>query len=158
MPGGKIVVYTGILPYTQDENGLAVVLSHEIAHALAKHANERISQQIPVYLGSVGLDIGLALSNQSVQTRNLAQNVFGLGSTVAFTLPFSRKHELEADRIGLILMAIAGYNPQLSINFWQRMATVTGKMPEFISTHPSDSRRIAEIQKYIPEAMRYYKR
>lgn len=159
MPGGKIVVYTGILPYTKDEDGLAVVLGHEIAHALAKHAAERMSQQIPVYIGAVGLDLGLAIANKSNETRQLAQNVFGLGATAGMILPFSRKHELEADRIGLIIMAMAGYNPSHAPEFWQRMASSKKTATiEFLSTHPSDSRRIAEIKKYLPEAMNYYKK
>lgn len=159
MPGGKIVVYTGILPITKDETGLAVVLGHEVAHALAKHSNERISQQIPVYLGALGLDIGLALSNKSSETRQLALNVFGLGATAGVILPFSRKHELEADQIGLIIMALAGYNPQEAPAFWQRMAaTKQGTSIEFLSTHPSDQRRIAHIQSCLPKAMQYYKK
>lgn len=158
MPGGKIVVYTGILPFTKDETGLAVVLGHEVAHALAKHSNERMSQQIPIYLGALGLDIGLALANKSSQTRQLAQSIFGLGATAGVILPFSRKHELEADQIGLIIMALAGYNPQEAPAFWQRMAaTKQGATIEFLSTHPSDQRRIAQIQRHLPKAMQYYK-
>ena len=159
MPGGKIVVYSGILPYTKDESGLAVVLGHEIAHALAKHAAERMSQQIPVFIGALGLDIGLALANKPAETRQLAQNVFGLGATTGVILPFSRKHELEADRIGLIIMAMAGYNPNLAPGFWQRMAAGKNSAPpEILSTHPSDERRISQIKKYLPEALKYYKK
>jgi predicted Zn-dependent protease len=156
MPGGKIVVYTGILPYTQTEEGLAVVLGHEVAHALAKHANERMSQQIPVILGGVALDV--ALSNKSQQTRELAGIVFGLGANIGVMLPFSRKHELEADRIGLILMAMAGYDPNVAPTFWQRMASSGQKTPEILSTHPSDATRITKIRQSLPEAMKYYKK
>ncbi|MDR0829616.1 MAG: M48 family metallopeptidase [Prevotellaceae bacterium] len=156
MPGGKIVVYTGILQYTQTEDGLAVVLGHEIAHALAQHANERLSQQVAVQLGGIGLDV--ALSNKSQETRNLGAAVFGLGAQVGVLLPFSRKHELEADRIGLILMAMAGYNPQTAPAFWQRMAANGTKTPEFFSTHPSDANRIKQLQSCMPEALRYYKK
>jgi predicted Zn-dependent protease len=157
MPGGKIVVYTGILPVTQTEEGLAVVLGHEVAHALARHANERLSQQIPVILGGVALEV--ALSNKDQQTRELAASVFGLGANLGVILPFSRSHELEADRIGLILMALAGYNPQSAPDFWVRMSKISGnKSPEFLSTHPSDQKRISQMKDYLPEAIKYYKK
>jgi predicted Zn-dependent protease len=155
MPGGKIVVYTGILPITQNETGLAVVLGHEVAHALAKHANERLSQQLAVTLGGIGLD--LALSKKSNEVRQISQGVFGLGAQLGVLLPFSRQHELEADKIGLILMAMAGYNPREAPAFWQRMAQKGTSTPEFLSTHPSDSKRIQQIQSYLPEALKYYK-
>ena len=156
MPGGKIVVYTGILPFTQTEAGLAVVIGHEVAHAVAKHANERLSQQLAVTIGTVGLD--LALSKQSNEVRQVAQNVFGLGSQLGVLLPYSRKHEYEADRIGMIFMAMAGYNPRETPVFWQRMAQrSTSAAPAFLSTHPSDSKRIQQIQSYMAEALRYYK-
>lgn len=154
MPGGKIVVYEGILPYTQTETGLAVVLGHEVAHAIAKHANERMSQQVATQYGAAALSGILGNSSSVVQT--LGQTVYGLGSEYGVMLPFSRKHELEADRLGLVFMAIAGYDPREAIPFWQRMATQGGSTPEFMSTHPSDDSRVAEIQKYLPEAMEYY--
>ena len=155
MPGGKIVVYTGILPITQTETGLAVVLGHEVAHAIAKHANERLSQQLAVTLGSVGLE--LALSKQSNEVRQLSQGVFGLGAQLGVLLPYSRKHELEADRIGLIFMAMAGYNPREAPAFWQRMSQKSSGTPAFLSTHPSDAKRIQQIQSYMAEALKYYK-
>ena len=156
MPGGKIVVYTGILPITQTEAGLAVVIGHEVAHALAKHANERLSQQIAVTIGAVGLD--LALSKQSNEVRQLSQGVFGLGAQIGVLLPYSRKHEYEADKIGMILMAMAGYNPREAVTFWQRMAQISGgSIPAFLSTHPSDSKRVQQIQSNMAEALRYYK-
>lgn len=155
MPGGKIVVYTGILPVTKTETGLAVVLGHEVAHALAKHANERMSQQMAVSLGGVALDV--ALSKKSAGVQQLGSAVFGLGAQYGVMLPFSRKHELEADQMGLILMAIAGYDPREAPAFWQRMAANGSKVPEFLSTHPSDATRAKEIQACLPEALKYYK-
>jgi len=154
MPGGKIVVYTGILPYTQDETGLAVVLGHEVAHAIAKHANERMSQQMLAQYGAAGLDALLSKSSSAVQT--IGQTVYGLGAQYGVMLPFNRKQELEADHLGLIFMAIAGYSPQAAIPFWQRMSQQGSSVPEFMSTHPSDNTRIADIQKLLPEAMEYY--
>ena len=154
MPGGKIVVYTGILPYTQDETGLAVVLGHEVGHAIAKHANERMSQQMALDYG--GATVGSLLGKASASTQNIGATVWGLGTQMGVMLPFNRKQELEADRMGLILMAIAGYNPNAAIPFWQRMSTQGGGSLEFLSTHPSDNTRIAEINKDLPEAMEYY--
>ncbi|MDR1783188.1 MAG: M48 family metallopeptidase [Dysgonamonadaceae bacterium] len=155
MPGGKIVVYTGILPVTQDETGLAVVLGHEVGHAIAKHANERLSQQIITQYGTEALTS--LLGGKSEATKTLAQQTLGLGAQYGVMLPFGRKQELEADHLGLDLMAIAGYDPQKAVSFWQRMsASGTAAVPEFLSTHPSDASRIAEIQKYLPEAMEVY--
>ncbi|MDR0420585.1 MAG: M48 family metallopeptidase [Prevotellaceae bacterium] len=155
MPGGKIVVYTGILPVTKDETGLAVVLGHEVAHAVAKHANERLSQQMVAEYGSVLL--GSLLDGASDQTKTLGQQIYGLGTQVGIMLPFGRKQELEADHLGLIFMAIAGYNPEAAIPFWQRMSQSGGSsMPEFLSTHPSNDTRITDIQKELPEAMKIY--
>jgi predicted Zn-dependent protease len=154
MPGGKIVVYTGILPYTQDETGLAVVLGHEVGHAIAKHANERMSQQVALQMG--GSAIGSLLSKTSSKVQSIGSVVYGLGSQLGVMLPFSRKQELEADHLGLILMAIAGYNPNAAIPFWQRMSQQGSANLEFLSTHPSDNTRIMEIQKEIPEALEYY--
>lgn len=155
MPGGKIVVYTGILPYTKDDAGLAVVLGHEIAHAVARHGNERMSQQLLAATGYMALD--LAMTNQPTETRNLLLSAVGVGATVGVLLPFSRLHESEADRLGLIFMAKAGYDPHSAIGFWERMSTTGINMPEFLSTHPSDETRIADIRDtYMNEAMKYY--
>ena len=154
MPGGKIVVYEGILPYTQDEAGLAVVLGHEVAHAIAKHSNERMSHQIAAGYGAVALDA--LLSKSSGQARQIGQTVFGLGAEFGVMLPYSRKQEFEADLLGLIFMSIAGYNPNAAVSFWQRMSQQGSAAPEFMSTHPSDGNRIAEIQRHLPEAMEYY--
>lgn len=154
MPGGKIVVYEGILPYTQDEAGLAVVLGHEVSHAIAKHANERMSQQVAAQYGAAA--VGGLLSKSSSTLQTIGNTVFGLGAQYGVMLPFSRKQEHEADYLGLIFMAIAGYNPNVAIPFWQRMSTQGGAVPEFMSTHPSDENRVTEIQKHLPEAMEYY--
>lgn len=156
MPGGKVVVYTGILPFTKNEEGLAVVMGHEVAHAVARHGNERISQQLLATTGFAALDI--AMSNKPEETRNLILGAAGVGTQVGLLLPFSRTHESEADRLGLIFMAAAGYNPNEAVGFWQRMSANRGSIPEFLSTHPSDETRISNIQqKYLPEAMPYYK-
>jgi len=155
MPGGKIVVYTGILPYTQDETGLAVVLGHEVAHAIAKHANERMSQQVVAEYGAQTIDRWTTKS--STATKEITSAVFGLGAQYGVLLPFNRTQETEADHLGLIFMAIAGYNPQLAIPFWQRMSANGSSVPEIMSTHPSDATRIANIQKELPEALEVYK-
>ncbi|MEK6635205.1 MAG: M48 family metallopeptidase, partial [Planctomycetota bacterium] len=156
MPGGKIAVYTGILPITQDENGLAVVLGHEVAHALANHGGERMSQLLLAQMGATTLSA--ALSQQPQQTRQLLLQVYGIGANVGVILPYSRNHELEADHIGLIIMARAGYDPRTAIPFWQRMNDKAGKRPpEFLSTHPAPIKRIEDIRNKIPEAMKYYK-
>lgn len=155
MPGGKAAVYTGILPYAKDENGLAVILGHEIGHAIAGHGNERMSQALLSQMGGVALSV--ALSENSSHTRNLFMQAYGAGATIGFLLPYGRLHESEADRIGLALMARAGYDPREAIPFWQRMNRKAGRRPpEFLSTHPAPATRIANIKKYIPEAMRYY--
>ena len=157
LPGGKIVVNEGILPITQTEEGLAVVLGHEVAHAVAKHSAERLSQQMVMQYGGQALDV--ILSGKTTQTRQLAQTVYGLGAQYGVMLPYSRSNENEADQIGLIFTALAGYNPQAAVSFWQRMsAQGTQKVPEFMSTHPSDATRVSNIQKLIPEAMKYYKK
>ena len=151
MPGGKIVVYTGILPVTKDETGLAVVMGHEVAHALLNHGQQRVSAGILQELGATGLSI--FTQNQSQETQALAMTVYGAGSNVFGILPYSRSHESEADQIGLILLAIAGYNPEMSVNFWERMAALSGGgTPEFLSTHPSDATRISNLKKWVPEA------
>jgi predicted Zn-dependent protease len=151
MPGGKIVVYTGILPVTKDEAGLAVVLGHEVAHALLNHGQQRASAGVLQQAGAVGL--GVAMSNKSAASLELAMTVYGAGSTLFGTLPFSRAHESEADHIGLILMAVAGYDPEQSVNFWSRMASLGGGgTPQFLSTHPSDATRISQLRLWIPES------
>jgi predicted Zn-dependent protease len=157
MPGGKAVVYTGILKYTRDETGLAVVLGHEVAHAIAGHGNERMSQALLAQMGGVALSV--ALSENSAQTRDLFMQAYGAGATVGLLLPYSRLHESEADRIGLTLMARAGYDPREAVPFWERMNQEGGQRPpELLSTHPAPATRIANIKKYIPEALVYYKK
>jgi predicted Zn-dependent protease len=157
MPGGKIVVYDGILPYTSSDEELAAVLGHEVAHAVAKHSNERMSQQILAAYGGAILE--QAVNGRSSVTKELAGTVYGLGAQYAVMLPFSRKHELEADHMGLIFMAMAGYKPEAAITFWEKMAQAGGAgIPEFMSTHPNDSHRVQEIKKNLPEAMTYYKK
>jgi predicted Zn-dependent protease len=157
MPGGKVVVYSGILPVTQNENGLAVVMGHEIAHAAAKHSNERMSQALLAQLG--GQTLAAALQNEPQQTQEIWMSLFGVGVQVGAMLPYSRLQESEADHLGLIFMAMAGYDPNGAITFWQRMSQNAGaKPPEFLSTHPSDENRIQKIKSEIPEAMKYYKK
>lgn len=156
MPGGKVAFYTGILPYTQDETGVAVVMGHEVAHAVARHGNERMSQGLAQALGGVGLQI--ALRDKPAATQNLFMGAYGLGSQVAVMLPFSRSHETEADEMGLIFMAMAGYDPYAAPKFWERMAkSGGGGTPEFMSTHPSHETRIKNLnEKFIPKALAYY--
>ncbi len=155
MPGGKVVVYTGILPLTKDDAGLAVVLGHEIAHSVADHGNERMSQQLAIQAAGIGLEVYMQQKPQ--QTRDIFLTAFGVGSQLG-QLAYSRQHELEADKLGLIFMAMAGYNPERALSFWQEMASQGGaKPPELLSTHPSDQHRIAQIQAFLPEAMKYYK-
>jgi predicted Zn-dependent protease len=157
MPGGKVVVYTGLLPVTQTEAGLAVVMGHEIAHAFAKHGAERMSQGLLVDLG--GIALSKALEEKPEQTKNLFMTSYGIGSQVGVLLPYNRVQESEADHLGLIFMAMAGYNPQEALAFWQRMAAANkGSKPlELLSTHPADETRIRNIEKLLPEAMTYYK-
>lgn len=155
MPGGKVVVYTGLLPVTQNETALAIVMGHEIAHAIANHGNERMSQGMVQQLGGAALDV--ALSQKPQQTKNLFMTSYGVGSQVLGLLPFSRKQETEADQFGLIFAAIAGYDPQEAIPFWERMSKAGGgSQPEFLSTHPSDETRIRKLKQFMPEAMKYY--
>jgi predicted Zn-dependent protease len=157
MPGGKVVVYSGLLPYSADENGLAVVISHEIAHAVARHGNERMSQQMLIQMG--GMALNEAVKEKPEETKGIFNTVYGIGAQMGLVLPYSRDHELEADKMGLIFMAMAGYNPQTAIAFWERMAkSGGGKPPEFLSTHPSDERRIDKIKAAMPEVMTYYKK
>jgi predicted Zn-dependent protease len=152
MPGGKIVVYSGILPLTQTEDGLATVMGHEVAHALLNHGQQRVSANVLQQIGAVG--VAIATSGNSKESQALLLTAYGIGSTLFGTLPFSRKHESEADHYGLLLMAIAGYNPEASVPFWQRMAAKGGGVPEFLSTHPSGKTRINNLRKSIPEAKR----
>ena len=157
LPGGKVAVYTGILKYTQNAAGLAAVMAHEIAHVLARHGSERMSQQLLVQLGEQGL--ATALGSSSPIASQAILTAFGIGTQVGVLLPFSRTQESEADHIGLILMAKAGYDPGEALQFWQRMETAEsgGKPPAFLSTHPADKQRIADIEKWLPEAMKYYR-
>jgi len=155
MPGGKVVVYSGILPVTQTQAGLAVVMGHEIAHAIAEHGGERMSQQLLAQMG--GMALATALQNRPEDTQALWNTVFNVGTTVGVLLPFSRTQESEADQLGLVFMAMAGYDPNEALAFWQRMAAGSGGAPlEFLSTHPSDETRINNLKKLIPEAMKYY--
>lgn len=154
MPGGKIVVLTGLLPVTQTEEALAVVLGHEVAHVIAQHSNERISQQVALQYGGAVAG-GLLGSSAGAQ---IGQEVFGIGAQLGVMLPYARKQELEADEIGLIIMALAGYNPEAAVPFWTRMSQASqGSSPEVLSTHPNDQKRIARIQQFLPVAMQYYK-
>lgn len=155
MPGGKIVVYTGLLPITQNEAALAVVIGHEITHAIARHGNERMSQAMVTQgIGAVG---GV-LTSGNEQVSNIFNAVYGPGAQIGYLLPNSRKQELEADRYGLIFTALAGYNPQEAIPLWERMAQGGGERPpEFLSTHPSEGTRIERLRELMPEALKYYK-
>jgi Zn-dependent protease with chaperone function len=152
MPGGKIVVYSGILPVTKDDAGLATVMGHEVSHALANHGAQRMSAAQLQSLGAVG--VAVATGGKSAETQQTWQQIYGIGSQVGVMLPYSRSHETEADKIGLVLMAIAGYNPDQAIAFWSRMsASSNGQAPpEFLSSHPSDATRIANLQAMVPEA------
>jgi len=158
MPGGKVVVYTGILPVAQNDAGLAAVLGHEIAHVFAEHGSERMSQALLVQMGGMGLDV--ALQKQPEQTHSLFNAAYGLGSQVGILLPYSRVQESEADHLGLIFMAMAGYDPHEAVGFWQRMSAAgkgQAKPPEFLSTHPADATRIRNLENLVPEAMKYYR-
>lgn len=150
MPGGKIVVYEGLLSIARTEAELAAVLGHEIAHAVAKHSNERMSQQIMAKYGMAVL--GAALSEKSVLVQNTATTVFGLGAQVGLMLPYSRKHEYEADYMGVVFMEMAGYDSNAALDFWTKMASDNGSAQDFLSTHPNDAKRIANLKKRIPEA------
>jgi len=157
MPGGKVVVYSGILPITKNEAGLAVVMGHEIAHAVARHGNERMSQGLISQFGGMALQV--AIQEKPQETQALFMAAYGIGTQVGVMLPYSRLHETEADKMGLIFMAMAGYDPHEAIAFWQRMSKLGGnKPPEFLSTHPGDETRINNLKEFLPEAMKYYKR
>lgn len=153
MPGGKVVVYSGLLPYSKDESGLAVVMGHEIAHAVAQHGNERMSQQLAIQAAGMSLD--LFMQQKPQQTRDIFMAAFGAGTQLG-ELAYSRSHESEADKLGLVFMAMAGYDPARAITFWDDMKTAGGaKPPVFLSTHPSDDQRIRDIKAYIPQARKY---
>ncbi len=155
MPGGKVVVYTGLLPVTQNETALAVVMGHEIAHAIARHGNERMSQSLAIYLG--GAAINVATATRSDTTRMLFNTAYGVSSQLG-ALAFSRNQESEADKLGLVFMSMAGYDPHEATTFWTRMSTMSsgGATPFFLSTHPTDAKRIKDIQAFMPEAMKYF--
>ncbi len=155
MPGGKVVVYTGLLPVTKNESGLAVVMGHEIAHAIARHGNERMSESLLINLG--GLVLEEALKDKKQETQFLFLGLYMVGSNLALSLPNSRMQESEADKLGLIFMSMAGYDPAEAIPFWQRMAALNNsKLPQFLSTHPSDDTRIKKLNELIPEIKASY--
>jgi predicted Zn-dependent protease len=155
MPGGKVVVYTGLLPVSQNEDGLAIVMGHEIAHAIANHGNERMSQAMAQQFGGIALE--LALAQKPEETKDLFLMSYGIGSQVGALLPWSRQQETEADKFGLIFAAMAGYDPREAIPFWQRMSEQSGESPpEFLSTHPSNDSRIRKLNDFMPEALKYY--
>ncbi len=155
MPGGKVVVYTGLLPVTQNETALAVVMGHEIAHAIARHGNERMSGQLLTQLG--GMALSVAVQTKPQVTQNIFLQSYGVTSTLGM-LAYSRNQESEADKLGLVFMAMAGYDPTEAIAFWERMAAASGgnKPPELLSTHPSDETRIKDIKAFLPEALKFY--
>ena len=159
MPGGKVVVFQGILEVAKDDAGLATVMGHEVAHAIARHGNERMSQGLISQMG--GIALALALSDKPQQTQALFMSAYGMGSQVGVLLPYSRLQESEADEMGLIFMALAGYDPRAAVDFWQRMERMADKgqaPPEFLSTHPSHDTRIADLKEQMPEALTYYRR
>jgi len=156
LPGGKVGVYTGLLRVAPDDASLAAVIGHEAAHAIARHGGERLGQELLVS----GLTAAAIMSTQDSRKAQLYAGLLGAGAAVGFLLPYSRLHEKEADRIGLIYMAKAGYDPRAAIGLWRRMAEAakgSSKPPEFLSTHPADATRIEEIRRWLPEALRYYK-
>ena len=157
LPGGKVAVYTGILPITQDDAGLAAVLGHEVAHAIARHGGERVSQTLLVQSTLAATQV--ALSRNDPQTVKVVTSLLGAGATVGVLLPWSRAQESEADHLGLVFMAKAGYHPSASRDLWVRMAQAErgqGRPPEFLSTHPAAETRIRQIEGWIPEALQYY--
>lgn len=157
MPGGKIVVYEGLMRLVTSDDELAVVIGHEVAHAVAKHSNERISQQMLTQYGANILNS--LMGDKSASLQRAAATVYGLGTQYGVTLPFSRKHESEADYMGLVFMTIAGYNPDVAIGFWQKMSAGSGgTVPQFMSTHPSDRTRIEDIRKELPGIKAKYRK
>jgi predicted Zn-dependent protease len=161
MPGGKVAVYTGILPVTKDEAGLATVMGHEVAHAIAQHSLERASKSNIAQIGGAVVAVGAGAAGANENSQAMVNQLFGIGAQAGYILPNSRQQELEADKMGLSFMAMAGYNPTSAISFWQRMAQASAgsqKPPVFLSTHPTDDARIAQIQKDLPAAMKYYKK
>ncbi len=161
LPGGKVGIYTGILPITLNEEGMATVIGHEVAHAVARHGGERISEALLLQLGGVALET--AMRNKSQETRALISQAYGIGGTVGVMLPHSRSHELEADHIGMIYMARAGYDPREAVEFWKRFAAFNrqqgrGGTPEFLRTHPVDERRIAQLEQLLPQVMEEYQK
>jgi predicted Zn-dependent protease len=157
LPGGKVGIFTGILKYTRDEAGMATVISHEVAHALARHAGERLSQSMLAQAGGLGL--GVALGGMGSTASTAIMQGYSLGTQLGILLPYSRTQETEADHVGLILMAKAGYDPAQALEFWRRMMTKDkkgAKLPEFMSTHPNDATRLRELQEFLPEARKYY--
>jgi len=156
LPGGKVAFWEGIMPVAQDDNGIAVIMGHEVAHALARHGAERMSQSMGAEI--LGQIISLGIGQVSPGIHDEVLQAYGLGATVGVLLPWGRTQESEADRIGLTLMAKAGYDPAAAIAFWERMSKITGdKPPEFLSTHPSDATRINQIKEWLPEARSYYR-
>lgn len=156
MPGGKIVVYTGILPLTNNEASLAIVLGHEVSHALLNHGKKRMSEQMMQQVGAHALS--LLTQNKSKESQDLFLKSYGIGTEIGVMLPFSRQDELEADKYGLVFAAMAGYDPRQAIAFWERMSKQSAgqKPPEILSTHPSDEKRIEYIKAYLPEALKYF--
>ena len=154
MPGGRVVFYTGILPICEDEAGIAVVMGHEVAHAVAKHGNERMSQAMGIQ--AAGMTLGALTQSQPQLTQDLLLQSYGIGSQLG-SLAFSRSHETEADKLGLVFMAMAGYDPNEAPGFWTRMSQLGGqKPPEFLSTHPADDTRVSDLQDFMPEALKFY--
>jgi predicted Zn-dependent protease len=157
LPGGKIAVYSGILPITKDDAGLATVLAHESAHAIARHGSERMTDQLAIQLGGAGLQ--QLLQQKSPATQQLAMTAFGVGTTVGVMLPFSRSQESEADHMGLVIMARAGYDPREAPLFWRRLMDSSGGsgVPAFLSDHPTDERRVQDLETWMPEALKSYR-
>jgi len=154
LPGGKVGVYTGLIPIAKDEAGLAAVIGHEVAHAIARHGAERVSQQLVIE----GATIATVIGTSDKRRADLYGGLIGAGATLGFLLPYSRLHESEADRMGLIYMAKAGYDPHAALELWKRMATLDKKKPpELLSTHPADDTRIRQIEQWLPEALSYYR-
>ncbi|MSP77221.1 MAG: M48 family peptidase [Rhodospirillaceae bacterium] len=163
LPGGKVAVYTGLLPVAQSEAGLAVVMGHEVAHALARHGAERMSDQMVTSIGVAAAGVALAAtaSGRNRSYMPMVVGALGAGATYGFMLPMSRAQESEADRIGLVLMAMAGYDPHEGVALWERMRAANAakpRQPEWLGTHPADTTRINNIRAWVPEAMKYYRR